>query len=1049
MADQIDIDNLVRELRDAALAMRGLSGTSGTGSSSSKDTNRLIAALARLGDKFDKTSKTYAQREQDLQDFISEVDTATAYIEGLAEATEEQARSAKKMAEEQAKAIERGNMSAKELAAAEAKDRKAKRREQAQNELKAWQAKQAKEVNYAALAARARLDEIAQSKTLQARLESLGDTITDRFGTDAVKTQMAMIQLQGAITKTSASLKEMVGSLASGMGSFVLDLGDGAKSFTQFNGLIDSVTGALGEMAKAIPIAGELISGALKAAAESAKFVLDQLQKTADSFNELGSVGALTAGGLTELKNAQLETGVTLELYTKAIKENSGTLAAFAGTVGSGTQKFTTILKPLTLQGSKTREELSRLGFSLEDITESTGGYLALQTRLGRAQKMRDDQLTQGAAEYAKELDVLSKLTGAQRKDLQAQQEAALSEGRFRAVTDEMSQMGPAGAKAAKTLIDFQTIVKEKMGDTMAQAVRDSSTELTNSAAAIKGFNSTSGELGPIIAQLKSGAIDQDEAYRRLQAALGSNIETQREYAKAMGDEGDVFIPLNEALNGLRGTTINTAKALADQAAQTKPGNDALVDSTVTAQQEMEKAALKVQDFAFNAMPAATRAVGAFTKTLNKFLDEVGSQFGIQRQTPEQAVQESQQIIDQQSDKIAQKEKELARLEALARQTDVYKRDAAGSIAGTKEQYQEKGITGSLFGDLNKLGESTEKAYKDYQRQIRELKEQIKEEKELREEAAEQAEVSAVQKQAEQKRPGGAGAPAKPAAPGAAPTAGRSGMGANDLRNAGLTLKQGDVQAEGSAVNPRLVALAKRIQAEIPGFSYFSGFNDRHHQEKAPSSAHTKGLAADFVLASQPSPEQGQRIVTQLKAMGFNGDVIDEYNNPSSGATAGHIHAAIQAQSGGIFDGPKTGYPATLHGTEAVLPLPEGGRIPLILENFNMQDLVTAVKNVGTAGLGGLPENPAAMSGIGAPIQSFIAPLVTSALTDIENVFSKAGIAPGSAPPAAAAAAPALGAAPEMAASGMAEMMGQLTKLVDLQSRSNKISEKLVRVSTN
>ena len=107
-----------------------------------------------------------------------------------------------------------------------------------------------------------------------------------------------------------------------------------------------------------------------------------------------------------------------------------------------------------------------------------------------------------------------------------------------------------------------------------------------------------------------------------------------------------------------------------------------------------------------------------------------------------------------------------------------------------------------------------------------------------------------------------------------------------------------------------------------------------------------------------------------------------------------------------------------------------------------------AFADVSTAGLGGMLEDPAAMTGMTAPAQSLIAPNVTSALTDIENVFAKAGMTPGSTPTAAAAA-PALGSAPEMAASGMTEMMSQLTKLVDLQSRSNKISEKLVRVSTN
>ena len=165
----------------------------------------------------------------------------------------------------------------------------------------------------------------------------------------------------------------------------------------------------------------------------------------------------------------------------------------------------------------------------------------------------------------------------------------------------------------------------------------------------------------------------------------------------------------------------------------------------------------------------------------------------------------------------------------------------------------------------------------------------------------------------------------------AAPT---GGMSRRDLIDQGLKVKAGDVQAEGSGVSPKLIALAKRIQSEIPGFQYFSGFNDRFHQEKSPSSTHTKGLAADFAVAPTPSAEQGRIIADQLKAMGF-ATVIDEYNNPSAKATAGHFHAAISAQNGfqGLISGPKSGYRPNIlmHGEEelSIKPKPTGGSMDM------------------------------------------------------------------------------------------------------------------------
>ena len=139
------------------------------------------------------------------------------------------------------------------------------------------------------------------------------------------------------------------------------------------------------------------------------------------------------------------------------------------------------------------------------------------------------------------------------------------------------------------------------------------------------------------------------------------------------------------------------------------------------------------------------------------------------------------------------------------------------------------------------------------------------------------------------------------------------------LASQGLKLKQGDVQAEGEEIAPGIIDMAKKVQSDIPGFKYFSAFNDKYHNEKSPRSFHAKGQAMDFTVAEHPTPEQGKSVVNWLKQQGAS-LAIDEYNNPSSKATAGHYHAQIQAKTGGVFEGPDSGYPAMLHGTEIVIP---------------------------------------------------------------------------------------------------------------------------------
>jgi Sec-independent protein translocase protein TatA len=160
----------------------------------------------------------------------------------------------------------------------------------------------------------------------------------------------------------------------------------------------------------------------------------------------------------------------------------------------------------------------------------------------------------------------------------------------------------------------------------------------------------------------------------------------------------------------------------------------------------------------------------------------------------------------------------------------------------------------------------------------------------------------------------------------APPTTGRpTKTGEGDL--AGLTIKEGDVHAEGSKVSPKIIDIAKQVQASLPNFAYFSGFNDKFHQEKSPSSSHTSGKAMDFALSQPPSIEEGQEISKYLKSMGAS-VVIDEYNFPSSKATAGHIHAQIPGYAdGGVASTPQIAMVAE-KGPEAMIPL-DNGAIPI------------------------------------------------------------------------------------------------------------------------
>jgi len=140
---------------------------------------------------------------------------------------------------------------------------------------------------------------------------------------------------------------------------------------------------------------------------------------------------------------------------------------------------------------------------------------------------------------------------------------------------------------------------------------------------------------------------------------------------------------------------------------------------------------------------------------------------------------------------------------------------------------------------------------------------------------------------------------------------------------AGLTIKGssggtqtggGGQATEGGPVEPGVIDFASAIQPNVDGFTRFTAFNDNFHQA-SNTSLHAKGLALDFTV-DDPSKAPAaaatvRRIAADAGVPSGGVDVIDEYNNPSSDATAGHIHAefnskedAMKMAAGGLDSSP-------------------------------------------------------------------------------------------------------------------------------------------------
>lgn len=140
------------------------------------------------------------------------------------------------------------------------------------------------------------------------------------------------------------------------------------------------------------------------------------------AYQKLATSGVNFAGNLTQMRMAAADSYLTLDQFSKVMKENSEAFAKMGGTANDGAIAFSKVNKEL-IQG-EAGQKLMALGYTAEDVSSGLANYIAM-TGGRNAQEMKDTKaLSAGAAEYLTQLDDLAQITGKSKE----QQEAALKE---------------------------------------------------------------------------------------------------------------------------------------------------------------------------------------------------------------------------------------------------------------------------------------------------------------------------------------------------------------------------------------------------------------------------------------------------------------------------------------------------------------------------------------------------------------------------------------------------------------------------------------------
>lgn len=438
------------------------------------------------------------------------------------------------------------------------------------------------------------------------------------FGAVTETTAARLAEMNQQLTKAARAQKryeQAMEDLGKTVGQTVLDAGKTAKQgSSMYNGALSAGAEAIDSFASKFGPWGRLIGGAFQVTAKYLQAVNQQSDKLYDGFKELSRSGAIASDGMTGLFEGLQKTGMgvdQLNKYLTLMQENSKDLALYGGTVFEGRKRFEDLSKTM----EPMREQFMNLGMSQEEQNASIAGYIRLQARLGRTQTANTDELAVSAKKYMLEQDALTKLTGTTRQEQEQQQERAMQEEQYAA---KIRQLELSGQKEAADRLRAMNVIMEQAGPEMGRAFRASVTGNLSSADAQKLNMASQGKAMQEIRKVIAGTVSPVEAAQTVFKQVGQTADTVGTTLGQFNAYNDTFINLTESQKARiladKNQTAQLEKIYADQNKTLAGMGDATTKAKAAMEKSFQTITLATDAFVNLAIEPVTKAMAALTR---------------------------------------------------------------------------------------------------------------------------------------------------------------------------------------------------------------------------------------------------------------------------------------------------------------------------------------------------------------------------------------------------------------------------------------------------
>lgn len=492
---------------------------------------------------------------------------------------------------------------------------------------------------------------------------------------------------------------QKLGGAVTGLGTAMLAL---PHPVAKVGGILTTIAGG----------ALELFGSGMKQIAEKAMPMLaEQTNKLWAAYQTATSVGVIFANGIQDLTKSAVDAGIGVPEFARVIKENSTNLAASGVGMAQGAKNIAQVGK--TLRESKVSEQLIGMGISMERQLSIASQVQADFRRAGRS--FNADQIATTTASYAKNLQIISNLTGDEASAREKKVAAENRNLRFQQFMDDEEKKNPGRRKQIEAMMQSMSEPQRAMARELIMNGQLVSEETNTLAAAMP---IAAAQARDFAAGIKEGTLTQETMNNRQAAEYSQLADETKRVSDTFGLAADLGVSeqaknimtaattvYEESMGFTKEALENARKA---QQALTEQSNQINKDFAHLVQRSGEIAAM-MDDFTLPAIGKYTSAVNAAADTI---IDTIAKFAGIK--TPADLERERLEAQAQQLTTSTQAQQQIDQL--LAQDTrawweKLFNIGESEALAAAKRRRNELTIVEELDAQIQALTNPRSQGY--------------------------------------------------------------------------------------------------------------------------------------------------------------------------------------------------------------------------------------------------------------------------------------------------------------------------------------------------